>query len=35
VIRTFTTPEGWVADFTGSEIASHFPRYDSLVPVPA
>ncbi len=35
VIRTFVTPEGWVADFTGSDIASRFPRYDALVPVPA
>ena len=30
VIRTFTTPEGWVADFTGSDIASRFPRFEAL-----
>lgn len=34
-IRTFTTPEGWVAEFTGSDIASRFPRFESLVPAPA
>ncbi len=33
VIRTFTTPEGWVADFTGSDIASRFPRFETLLPV--
>ncbi len=27
-IRLFTTPEGWVADFTGSDIASRFPDLD-------
>jgi 1,2-dihydroxy-3-keto-5-methylthiopentene dioxygenase len=27
-IRLFTNPEGWVADFTGDEIASRFPRYE-------
>ena len=32
-IRTFTTPEGWVADFTGSDIASRFPRFEAIVPV--
>ncbi|MDD3517485.1 MAG: acireductone dioxygenase [Chromatiales bacterium] len=26
-IRLFTNPEGWVANFTGSDIASRFPRY--------
>jgi len=31
-IRTFTTPEGWVAQFTGSDIASKFPRFENLVP---
>jgi 1,2-dihydroxy-3-keto-5-methylthiopentene dioxygenase len=31
VIRTFTTPEGWVADFTGSGIASLFPRFEAIV----
>lgn len=25
-IRLFTTPEGWVADFTGDDIADRFPR---------
>ncbi len=35
VIRTFTTPEGWVADFTGSGIASRFPRFESIVAIPA
>ena len=31
-IRTFTTPEGWVAEFTGSDIASRFPRFETVVP---
>jgi 1,2-dihydroxy-3-keto-5-methylthiopentene dioxygenase len=35
VIRTFTTPEGWVADFTGSGIASKFPRFETLIAIPA
>jgi 1,2-dihydroxy-3-keto-5-methylthiopentene dioxygenase len=35
VIRTFNTPEGWVADFTGSDIASSFPRFEGIFPVPA
>jgi len=26
-IRLFTDPEGWVADFTGDDIASRFPYY--------
>lgn len=26
-IRLFTTPEGWVANFTGRDIAGRFPRY--------
>jgi 1,2-dihydroxy-3-keto-5-methylthiopentene dioxygenase len=30
-IRLFTTPEGWVADFTGSEIAKTFPTLDDYV----
>ena len=30
-IRTFTTPEGWVAEFTESDIASRFPRFESIV----
>lgn len=25
-IRLFTTPEGWIADFTGDNIAERFPR---------
>jgi 1,2-dihydroxy-3-keto-5-methylthiopentene dioxygenase len=27
-IRLFTNPEGWVANFTGSDIASRFPRFE-------
>jgi 1,2-dihydroxy-3-keto-5-methylthiopentene dioxygenase len=27
-IRMFTTPEGWVAKFTGDTIAGDFPRYE-------
>jgi 1,2-dihydroxy-3-keto-5-methylthiopentene dioxygenase len=30
-IRLFTTPEGWVADFTGSPIADAFPKFDAFV----
>jgi 1,2-dihydroxy-3-keto-5-methylthiopentene dioxygenase len=30
-IRLFTTPDGWVADFTGSEIAKSFPSLDQYV----
>jgi 1,2-dihydroxy-3-keto-5-methylthiopentene dioxygenase len=30
-IRLFTTEEGWLGDFTGSDIASRFPDYDSYV----
>jgi 1,2-dihydroxy-3-keto-5-methylthiopentene dioxygenase len=30
-IRFFTTPEGWVGDFTGSDIAAKFPTFDSYV----
>lgn len=26
-IRLFSNPEGWVANFTGSDIASRFPRF--------
>ncbi|MFN2348466.1 MAG: acireductone dioxygenase [Thioalkalivibrio sp.] len=26
-IRLFTNPQGWVANFTGSDIASRFPRF--------
>lgn len=28
-IRLFTTPEGWVAQFTGRDIASRFPRLEN------
>ena len=28
-IRLFTTPEGWVANFTGTPIARSFPSYGS------
>ena len=27
-IRLFTNPAGWVANFTGSDIAARFPRYE-------
>ena len=27
-IRFFTNPEGWVAQFTGSDIAAQFPRFE-------
>ena len=30
-IRLFTTPEGWVAKFTGSEIAKSFPTLDETL----
>jgi 1,2-dihydroxy-3-keto-5-methylthiopentene dioxygenase len=30
-IRFFTTPDGWVGEFTGSDIATHFPDFDSYV----
>jgi Uncharacterized conserved protein, contains double-stranded beta-helix domain len=30
-IRFFTAPDGWVAKFTGSEIAKQFPDYDQYV----
>ncbi|QKT03444.1 cupin [Ectothiorhodospiraceae bacterium 2226] len=30
-IRLFCSPEGWVADFTGSDIARRYPAYDELV----
>lgn len=32
-VRLFTNPEGWVAQFTGSDIASRAPRYEALVGV--
>ncbi|MDF1820845.1 MAG: acireductone dioxygenase [Alcanivoracaceae bacterium] len=28
-IRLFNNPDGWVANFTGSDIASRFPRLDN------
>ena len=31
-IRLFTTPEGWVANYTGSAIARQFPKLDAFVP---
>jgi 1,2-dihydroxy-3-keto-5-methylthiopentene dioxygenase len=30
-IRTFNSPEGWVARFTGSDIASRYPRFEQIV----
>lgn len=30
-IRLFTTPEGWVGDFTGSDIAGRFPDFDAYL----
>ncbi|MCX7096837.1 MAG: cupin [Methylococcales bacterium] len=30
-IRFFTTPDGWVADFTGNELAKSFPTLDQYV----
>jgi 1,2-dihydroxy-3-keto-5-methylthiopentene dioxygenase len=30
-IRLFTTPDGWVAEFTGSDIALSFPNFDQYV----
>jgi 1,2-dihydroxy-3-keto-5-methylthiopentene dioxygenase len=30
-IRLFTKPDGWVADFTGSDIAKLFPTFDQYV----
>jgi 1,2-dihydroxy-3-keto-5-methylthiopentene dioxygenase len=30
-IRLFTTPDGWVADFTGNDIAQSFPTLDQYV----
>lgn len=29
-IRLFTNPDGWVAEFTGEDIASRLPRYEQL-----
>ncbi|WP_166252468.1 1,2-dihydroxy-3-keto-5-methylthiopentene dioxygenase [Marinobacter salicampi] len=33
-IRLFTNPDGWVAQFTGEDIASRLPRYESLAGAP-
>ncbi len=30
-IRLFTTQDGWVGEFTGSDIATRFPDFDQLV----
>ncbi|NKI34529.1 cupin domain-containing protein [Wenzhouxiangella sp. XN79A] len=30
-IRLFTNPDGWVASFTGSDVADRFPRFDEVV----
>lgn len=32
-IRLFNNPEGWVADFTGEDIARQLPRYEQLAGV--
>ena len=32
-IRLFTTPDGWVDQFTGSDIANRFPSFDQLINV--
>ena len=34
-IRFFTTPDGWEADFTGSDIATRFPDFDAYNSGPA
>lgn len=34
-IRLFTNPQGWVADFTGEDIASRLPRFEELEGVSA
>ncbi len=34
-IRLFSNPEGWVAEFTGDDIASRIPRYEGLAGVAA
>lgn len=30
-IRLFTTPEGWVAEFTGSDLSESFPRLETFL----
>jgi 1,2-dihydroxy-3-keto-5-methylthiopentene dioxygenase len=32
-IRLFSNPDGWVADFTGEDIAGRLPRYEALAGV--
>lgn len=32
-IRLFSNPDGWVADFTGEDIAKRLPRYEALAGV--
>ncbi len=32
-IRLFTTEEGWVANYTGSDIARKFPKYEGIVSI--
>lgn len=32
-IRLFSNPDGWVADFTGEDIASRLPRFEALAGV--
>jgi 1,2-dihydroxy-3-keto-5-methylthiopentene dioxygenase len=27
-IRLFVNPEGWVANYTGNDIAARFPKYE-------
>jgi len=35
-IRFFTVPDGWVGNFTGSDIAGRFPTFDEhLATLPA
>jgi 1,2-dihydroxy-3-keto-5-methylthiopentene dioxygenase len=33
-IRLFTSPEGWVAQFTGDPIATRYPTHDALTSAP-
>jgi len=30
-IRFFVVPDGWTGEFTGSDIATHFPDYDTFI----
>ncbi|MFC1747434.1 acireductone dioxygenase [Pseudomonadota bacterium] len=30
-VRLFTTPEGWVADYTGNTIAKSFPTFETFI----